>query len=145
MNEPIHDFTFEAKTDRGPVVMRGGTQVGAFVVAPSFADAGNEEEHAVAHWPTGYALCRCENFGIAMKVADDASCYASISQVALMTDSPHADASLETDDVRDADRLIGDVIRWVQAISSPVHERGRVVTYMVSDETFKSYRDWRTG
>ena len=82
----VHDFTFDAKSDAGPVTIHGGKQVGAFAVAPSFADMKNAVEHTVMHWPTGYALCRCVDFELAMVVADDASRFAAVSVEALELD-----------------------------------------------------------
>lgn len=144
MTEPNADgFSFTEHTDKGPVDVTGATQVGCFAVAPSFRNDGT---HVVAHWPTGWAVCICEDFEHAMKVVDDVSRNCAAVLDALEQDKPHHDASLECDDPEGAKPLIGKMLfNWILSMSEPIKDNGRTVGLMVRNEKFKTYRKWRTG
>ena len=145
LGEGVPEFSFVARAQGGTVVqIINAVQIGVFAVAPSWQQ--NENEHTIVHWPSGCAICRAEDFDLAIRVADDASRYSAAAIAAFEGDYPFFDSALETDDLVEAEKLIvGVVLRWIQAVSRPLTERGVVVGYMVKNEGYKSYREWRWG
>lgn len=144
LGEGVPEFSFVARAQGGTTVqIINAVQIGVFAVAPSWQR--DENEHTIVHWPSGCSICRAEDFDLAIRIADDASRYSDAALAAVEGNDPFFDSALETDDLVAAEKLLGGVVKWINAIAQPLSEAGVLVGYMVRNEGYKSYRDWRWG